>query len=259
MDANKLEELIQILTLIEFKGGLKNYSKLLQFERENISILYYTELLTKPLMNNKRSIMIEFRMKEINFFNQDESFIRKMSKFISSAESHELFDSINVLRNYFLRFKENTQFYLLLFEEITSFSSKFEFILDLINLFDFDSNILNFCKETLQSIPKKVTNASNSSISICLKILLKLEKEGEELRPFYPNIRLLLLKFDLSINYLELLSFIMEHFQIPREDLTLIFEKFRGIFNSLERFSFYEYFLLKFRNPNVNNEALSRM
>jgi hypothetical protein len=261
VDKNKLKELTQILTLIE--KDKNTLPKLLEFEKENISILYYTELLTtKSLKNVKISCIILMRMKEINFFNQDEYFIRKMAKFISSSDCSDypffIVQSTKVLHNYFSIFKENTRLYLLLFEEIATFSNMFEYLMELVELLVFDSILFKFFKETLQSVPQETTtNTPNLTISICLKILLKLEKAGEDLNPFYPDIRSLILESELSIHCIEIFNIMMDH--IPIEDFTILIQKFEGIFNSSESIAFLNYFLKTFEKENFMHKGLISM
>jgi hypothetical protein len=256
VDPNKLKELSEILSMV--KKDKKKLPKLIQFEKENTSILYYTELLTEKSLlewNISTFKIIKGRINEINFFNHHEYFITKMIFSFSSPLLET--QTCIVLCTYFSRFKKNSEFILTLFEAVSNLSSNVhpvQSILDFVEKMDFDSNILKFYKKSLKLMSK---NVSDLSLSICLKILLELENVGEDLISFYPDIRLIMLESKMSINYVQLISLMIKF--IPNEDF-IIFEKFEGVFkDSDERENFYNLFLSLFEENRAEYEAFSSM
>jgi hypothetical protein len=251
VDKNKLKELIQILT--QLSEDKKNLPKLLQFENENTSILYYTELLCTELDPTFFFLILK-RIKEINFFNHDEFFVKRIIHSISSF--YEVEFMYLVLHEYFSKCTKNSELLLLLFQSIRKSITDFQFfenVLDLAELMTFDIIIFKIYKELLEMVSM---GTSYLNIHLSWRIVLNLKRAGEDLVPFYSCLRLLLLRSNPSASYFELLNVMSPY--IPKEDSLKLSQKFKGIFSLdlFKRDSFYEYFLALFDKPNPHLEIL---
>jgi hypothetical protein len=257
VDEIKMKELSKILSL-----AIENHdlSKLLQFEKEN-NITYYAELLTtkSPMETYVLQIILE-RIRKIEFSDYDVLFVRKIADSILSfdeEDEHPYFlpQLFMVLDVYFSAHRNKTNLFLMLFQEFSTNFHVIDSLLGIVKFMEFDSNISRVYKEILQLASKHFLHVQ--SVEFSSIIVLDLVDREEDLKPFYPELRNILLKSSLSMNYLHILELMIS--EIPNQDLLEIFQKFEGIFDSKEknREYFYDYFMDIFESNNIGFEAFS--
>jgi hypothetical protein len=256
VDETKTKELSKILSL-----AIENHdlSKLFQFEKEN-NITYYAELLTtkSPMETDVLQIILE-RIRNIEFSDYDVLFVRKIADSILSFDEggeHPYFlpQLFMVLDIYFSAHRNKTNLFLMLFQEFSTNFSVIGSLLSIVKFMEFDSNISRVYKEILQLASK---HFDVQSVEFSCIIVLDLVDREEDLKPFYPELRNILLKSSLSMNYLYILELMIS--EISNRDLLEIFQKFEGIFDSKEknREYFYDYFMAIFESNNIEFEAFS--
>jgi hypothetical protein len=199
------------------------------------------------------------RMKKIHFHDQEETYIRKLIKNFK-IPNVKLF-----LSEYLKCNPKKTFLFPIMIDEVSKVTKEIYFhlegVLNLVELMDFefkDSNILKFHSESIKLICTK--KLGDSRFNLLEFILIKGNPIEDQIifNLLYSDFKLILLKSDLSENYVNFLSKIFDY--IPREDSLKIFERILFEFNqkTIKTKLAQNFFLAIFDDYSEENEDYSQ-
>jgi hypothetical protein len=210
LDEDKMKDFVQIFSLDRNEHF---ESKLIQFERENASIFYYTKLMIDSVEDEVLKFISE-RIKTLNVHKDEEIIIKEFINTGSIDETLFLF-----LGKYFSH-KSRTMNFLLVVENMNL--NSFDFLLKIIYMLKLDFKLI--LKIYISLISNKFIS---NRFDLLTKILvnedtLEFEYKFHQLYPAFKLILMDQIQTPISEDYLDFLKIILP--LVPHQDLSKILE-----------------------------------